>query len=243
MCMRWVRWIGGLVGVLLAVSSVFALPAVVDESDTFSDQEEAPATLSLEQQVHRLEQQLASYRQMRLPERIDDLSTAMQKLQGQLEEQSHALHKLQAQQEPSVSQKSSHPVASVEPVSTETDDTEKDAYQAAFRRLRAKKYTQAVDDLQRFVQRYPESVYTANAYYWLGEIYFLWGQFSKADASFQTVVTQYPASHKMPDALLKRALILKIRDKQPEARRAFEYIVRHFPGTPAARLAALRLRA
>jgi tol-pal system protein YbgF len=56
---------------------------------------------------------------------------------------------------------------------------------------------------KQHVADYPSSPYSANAYYWLGEIYLLQGQDELARQSFSVVVEQYAGHSKALDASFK----------------------------------------
>lgn len=83
-----------------------------------------------------------------------------------------------------------------------SDDAEKDHYSDAYLLLRDKRMDEAVTAFQQHVQRYPNGNYTANAHYWLGEIYVLKGRLEDARQSFMMVVDNFPTHRKAPDAAL-----------------------------------------
>ena len=60
---------------------------------------------------------------------------------------------------------------------------------------------------------------------------------------FQALVKRYPQSPKVPDALLKVGYIRYAQGDYAKAREVFDGLVRHYPGTSAARLAEQRLEA
>jgi len=69
--------------------------------------------------------------------------------------------------------------------------------------LRQRDINAAALAFKQHVVDYPNSPYTANAYYWLGEIYLLQGQDEMARQAFTTVVEQYPTHGKALDGTFK----------------------------------------
>jgi len=116
------------------------------------------------------------------------------------------------------------------------------AYQSAFNLLKAKRYTKAIKAYKQFIIAYPESRYVVNAYYWLGEVYFLQSDLQKAKEAFNSVVNRYPRTAKVPDALLKLAMIAERRGQISSAQQTLRAIRHKFSGSSAARLADLRLK-
>ena len=69
---------------------------------------------------------------------------------------------------------------------------------------------------------YPASPYTANAYYWLGEIYLLQGQDEMARQAFTLVVEQHPNHGKAMDATFKLGKIYHQLGETDRARKLLE---------------------
>ena len=83
----------------------------------------------------------------------------------------------------------------------------------------------------------------ANAWYWLGESYYVTQNFDIAEEAFRTLLTSFPASQKAPDALLKIGYCQYELRKWSEAETTLTRVVETWPDTEAARLAERRLRA
>ena len=116
------------------------------------------------------------------------------------------------------------------------------AYKAALATLTAEQYADAAQRFAAFVQQYPDSPLMPNAYYWMGESYYVTQNYALALQAFQTVVTRYPDSNKMPDALLKVGFSqdgLKQRDAAEATLRA---VIARYPDSEAASRAQSRLR-
>ena len=116
------------------------------------------------------------------------------------------------------------------------------AYQDAFKLLKQSLYEQAIKSFQQFLAVYPDSEYSDNAQYWLGEAFFVTRDFKSAIDEYHKVVTLYPESQKLTEALLKMAYSHEELGEIDEARRQLEDLKQRYPGTTAARLADERLR-
>ncbi len=113
--------------------------------------------------------------------------------------------------------------------------TESQAYDAAVGMiLKQKDYEGATQSFIAFLQDYPNSNYTPNVQYWLGQLYFSKGELSLAKDHFTTVVVNFSNSSKRPDAMLKLALIAQRQNDQTTAKRMFEAVIEQYPETPSA---------
>jgi tol-pal system protein YbgF len=116
------------------------------------------------------------------------------------------------------------------------------AYDAAFKALRGGDYAQASRGFRGFIQQYPNNALTPNAYYWLGESYYVTMNYPVALESFQRLLSQFPQSDKAPDALLKVGYS-QLELKQADAAKAtLQSVVAKYPTSKAASLAQERLR-
>ncbi|WP_198670328.1 tol-pal system protein YbgF [Dyella sp. C9] len=116
------------------------------------------------------------------------------------------------------------------------------AYDVAFKALRAGDYVTASRGFRGFIQQYPDNSLTPNAYYWLGESYYVTMNYQVALEAFQTLLSQFPQSEKAPDAMLKVGYS-QIELKQVDAGKAtLKTVSTKYPGSKAASLAQERLR-
>ena len=116
------------------------------------------------------------------------------------------------------------------------------AYDEAFKALRGGDYVVASRGFRGFIQQYPDSPLLPNAYYWLGESYYVTMNYPVALEAFQRLLSQFPQSDKAPDALLKVGYS-QIELKQVDAGKAtLKNVSSKYPGSKAASLAQERLR-
>jgi tol-pal system protein YbgF len=139
---------------------------------------------------------------------------------------------------PPLATASNHTTASDQPNSAE----EQEIYQTAYGQIKAKKYSDAAETLQKMLQKYPSGQFAANAHYWLGELYGLMGKNEQAVTEFTTVVKNYPDSSKIADAQLKLGLLYAAQFKWPDAKTSFKKVIANYPGTASARLASEQLK-
>jgi tol-pal system protein YbgF len=124
----------------------------------------------------------------------------------------------------------------------ETAAEEKAAYDRAFQALKELRYADAAEKFQSFLERFPNSEYSDNAQYWLGESYYVTRNYDIALTAFQELMDRYPDSPKVPDALLKMGYTHYELKQWDSARAALTQVQESYPGTTLARLAESRLR-
>ncbi len=116
------------------------------------------------------------------------------------------------------------------------------AYNAAFDKLKAGNYSEAILGFQSFMNHYPTSPLLDNAQYWIGEAYYVTRDYEHAARAFRTVGERWPTSRKAADALLKLGYTQTEQKHLTEARTTLGQVVERYPGTDAARLAQDRLQ-
>jgi tol-pal system protein YbgF len=119
---------------------------------------------------------------------------------------------------------------------------EQATYDAAFTALKASDYPKAIAGFRTFVATYPTSPLASNAQYWLGEAHYVNREYQNAITAFQRVTTEWPESRKAPDALVKIGFTQAALNRNGDARITLEDVVRRYPGSEAAQLAAERLK-
>ena len=117
------------------------------------------------------------------------------------------------------------------------------SYETALGLFREANYPGAIAGFNGFLKAYPDSALAANAQYWIGYSYYALKDYKTSLAHQQKLVAVYPASPKVPDALLNIAANQIALDNLAGARKTLEEIVAKHPGTNAATLATRRLSA
>lgn len=106
-------------------------------------------------------------------------------------------------------------------------------YDTAFQALREQKYDRAETAFKDFVSRYPNDALAGNAQYWLGETYYVRGNYQESAKIFAMGFQKYPKSSKAPDNLLKLGLSLAQNQKTKEACLTFQQLGLQYPTAAA----------
>lgn len=120
---------------------------------------------------------------------------------------------------------------------------EKSSYDQAFNALKDGRYAESARRFQSFIEQYPGSELTPNAYYWLGESYYVTQNYPISLNTFQKLLAQYPNSQKAPDALLKIGYCQYEMKQWDQADATLNQVLQKYPNTTIANLAQGRLRA
>jgi len=114
-------------------------------------------------------------------------------------------------------------------------------YQQAFDVLKEARYEDSIAAFKNFLGRYPQGLYSGNAQYWIGEANYVMRRFDVAIKEFNAVLSLFPDSAKIPDAMLKIGYSYYEMQNWPSSRSALELLVQRYPATTAAQLAKNRL--
>jgi len=120
--------------------------------------------------------------------------------------------------------------------------SEQATYDAGLAALRAGSYDKAIASFREVVTSYPTGDLASNAQFWIGESYYTKGDLDSAVTAYRKVLADWPDSRKAPDAMVKLGFSLSDLRKTSEARTTLDEVVRKYPGTNAAQLAADRLK-
>ena len=119
----------------------------------------------------------------------------------------------------------------------------KSAYDAAFSALKDGRYAESARRFQTFIEQHPTDELTPNAYYWLGESYYVTQNYPISQDTFRKLLAQYPNSQKAPDALLKIGYCQYEQKQWAQAEATLNQVLQQYPNTTIANLAQGRLRA
>jgi tol-pal system protein YbgF len=120
---------------------------------------------------------------------------------------------------------------------------EQASYSTAFAALRSGNYVESARGFQAYLRDFPNGSLAPNAWYWLGESYYVTQNYPVALQAFETLLSKFPDSGKAPDALLKRGYCQIEMAQAGPGTQTLNRVINEYPGTDAARLAASRLRA
>lgn len=196
---------------------------------------------------------------LNLLKEVEALKAEIARLRGQAEVQGHQLDTLGKRQNDLYADLDQRvadlakaakaaPVADAAPASAAVGNSppldpqpESRSYEAALTQFREANYPAAIVGFNGFIKAYPDSTLASNAQYWIGYSYYALKDYKTALAHQQKLLAVYPASNKVPDALLNIATNQLALDDTAGARKTLEDLVAKHPGTQAATLAARRL--
>jgi tol-pal system protein YbgF len=114
-------------------------------------------------------------------------------------------------------------------------------YASAYDTFKEGKYEKARGEFQNFLKQHPDTEYSDNAQFWIGESYYFENKYEKAILEYEKVVKNYPSGNKVPYALLKQGLsFLSLGDKS-SSRLVLQQIIKDYPNTNQARIARAKL--
>ncbi len=104
------------------------------------------------------------------------------------------------------------------------------------------KNNKKIDDLNLFLQNFPQSKLIPDALYQLGSTYLVTGNDNKALQTFERLLNRYPESKFTPVVLLKQGLIFYNKNQNDFALQKFKQVVEKFPDTPMAHQAVENIK-
>jgi len=111
--------------------------------------------------------------------------------------------------------------------------TPEEQYSFARNFLIRRDFASAETALRGFLQANPEHVLAGNAQYWLGETFYVRGNYTQAARTFAEAYRLYPASGKMPSSLLKLGMSLARLNRTEDACTTFAKLATDYPGAPS----------
>ena len=102
-------------------------------------------------------------------------------------------------------------------------------YQDAYSLLKAKDYKTARTDFEKFIKDNPDNELVGSAYYWLGETFFLRGEFDNAAVNYLKGYQSNIHGTRSPDNLLKLSKSLAKIEKRKEACTTLLKLKKEFP--------------
>ncbi len=105
-------------------------------------------------------------------------------------------------------------------------------YQRAYNMLSKGEYEAAETAFTSFIKDYPENKLSSNAYYWLGETFYVRKNYQLAAYNFAAGYKKFPQGSKAPDQLLKLGISLYSLEKKSESCATFKKLIKEFPEIP-----------
>lgn len=103
-------------------------------------------------------------------------------------------------------------------------------YEDAFSHIRDGNYAAAETGFKEFMERFSNHSLASNAQYWLGETYYVRGDYKQSARAFAQGYQDFPKGPKAGDSLLKLGLSLGKLGKKEDACLSFQQLQKEFPG-------------
>jgi tol-pal system protein YbgF len=110
-------------------------------------------------------------------------------------------------------------------------EDEKAIYKAAYALVKEQRFNDAKTAFGQFIKLYPSGQFTANAYYWQGELLLLEQNLAAARDSFVTLLGRFPEHNKVPDAMFKLAKVYHLQGQNAEAKKLLEQLISQYGDT------------
>lgn len=180
---------------------------------------------------------------------FQQLQEEVASLRGQLEEQAYEIQKLKQQHQddfasldrrlgaaagapaaasqpiPSATASVNATAGSLPPPTASMRNTDgKEEYEAAYAKLKSRDYDAATTAFKAFVNKYPDSDYAGNSWFWLGFVYQTKGDADAAAKSFATMLERFPDHNKAEDAKYNLGKLYHQQGKTEDARRLLKEV-------------------
>ena len=113
----------------------------------------------------------------------------------------------------------------------------RELYSQAYADYARGNYDVAIQGFTEYLRNYPNTDFSDNAQYWIGEAYYGKKAYGDAIAAWDALFRDYSASDKLPDAHVKKAMALEKMGRRREALREYRFVTDRYPNSPAARIA------
>lgn len=122
------------------------------------------------------------------------------------------------------------------------EENEASAFRSAYKVFLNGKYDRASVEFQRFVTNYPSTTLTPQAYYYLGESFYVQKQYDPAKQALEELISRYPSSKYRSHALYKLGQIMLEIDQRSKAQELWNSIIQDYPDTPESTQAKEQLK-
>ncbi len=112
-----------------------------------------------------------------------------------------------------------------------------DLYKGALELFEASRYAEALESFRELIISYPEGAYSADAYFWSGELYLVQQLFEDAREHYLVVVEKFIDHPRVADSLFKLGVLERALMNDQIANSYFSRVISEYPYTGAAELA------
>lgn len=115
-------------------------------------------------------------------------------------------------------------------------------YNGAYSKLSAGDFAGSREAFKNFLELFPQTEYSDNAQFWIGESYYRDKRYEEAIVEFEEVIKKYPQGNKLPDALLKQAFSFIALSDTNSAKLLLQKIIDRYPTSEQAEIARAKLK-
>ena len=112
-----------------------------------------------------------------------------------------------------------------------------DLYKEALELFEVSRYAEAIEVFRNLIISFPEGSYSADAYFWSGELYLAQEQLEDAREHYLVVAEKFKDHDRVADCLYKLGVIEKVLLNNEAANSYFSRLISEYPDTGAAELA------
>ena len=247
-----------LSGVLIpAISVVVSMPLFVSAAQSPVPVESRESVVTYQPPI---EEEVASggmenqYQQQLLQQEVMELRGLVERLQHELSRLKSIQDDRYLELDDRLQQVLKANVQVPEPVAEDPGETavsvidenlsEKDLYETTQILIRNRQYEMAITQLEALIDRFPDGEYTANTYYWLGQVQAAKTNpdFEKARQALAQVISYFPDHSKVPDAAYALGKVYYTLGDCERATDLLQQVMDQYPGKTAAKLAENYLR-
>ena len=136
-----------------------------------------------------------------------------------------------------ISKISSEKPSSVDEEAQYLDTEEKDLFKSALILFEESRFAEALEIFSQIIITFPDGSFTADAYFWSGELFLAQEMFEDAKLSFKNVVDNFYQHSRTPDSLFKLGEIYRIEGDIERSLEYYDKVKEDFPDSGASQLA------
>ena len=134
-----------------------------------------------------------------------------------------------------ISSESKSSISSEQEILVQTE--ERDLFKSALILFEESRFAEALEVFSNLIISFPEGSFTADAYFWSGELFLAQDMLEDAKLSFQSVIDQFPEHTRTPDSLFKLGEIFRFEGDKITSEEFYDKVLGSYPQSGAAQLA------
>ena len=136
-----------------------------------------------------------------------------------------------------ISKISSEKPSSVDEEAQYLDTEEKELFKSALILFEESRFAEALEIFSQIIITFPDGSFTADSYFWSGELFLAQEMFEDAKLSFKNVVDNFYQHPRTPDSLFKLGEIYRIEGDVERSLEFYDKVKEDFPDSGASQLA------